>query len=150
MGICPYNQHLSAYHDGELPAKMRQDIEYHLPLCGECSAELAQIRHLSAALASAPWPRLSIHQKQDLYALSPTVGEAVSIRISKWTAALAASVLLAASTWVLVRQATTQPAADQTSHWLQVAVNPPQSADPQSDLSLPDWVESNLSTTNQP
>lgn len=150
MGICPYSQHLSAYHDGELPAQMRQDVEHHLPLCAACSAELEQYRQLSAALASAPWPRLSIRQKQELYALSPTVGEAVSIRIAKWTAALAASVLLAASTWVLVRQATAQPAADPTSQWLQVAVNPPQSADPQSDLALPDWVESNLSTANQP
>lgn len=150
MTTCPYSEHLSAFHDGELPAQMRQDIEHHLPLCAACAAELEQLRHLSAAIASAPWPRLSIRQKQDLYALSPTVGEAVSIRISKWTAALAASVLLAASTWVLVRQATTQPAADQTSHWLQVAVSPPQSADPQSDLALPDWVETNLSTANQP
>jgi len=150
MSICPYNQHLCAYHDGELSAEMRQDIENHLPKCAACWAELEQFRRLSAVLAAAPVPRLSARQKQDLYALSPSVGEAVYLRIAKWTAAVAASVMLAASLWVLVKQGTTQPAADATSHWLQVAVNPPQSADPQSDAPLPDWVESNLSTADQP
>lgn len=146
MSTCPYSQHVSAYHDGELSNGLLQDVENHLPQCAACSAELEQFRRLSAVLSAAPVPRLSAQAKENLHALAPSIGEAAYLRIAKWTTALAASVLLAASAWALLSQRGAQPQVEAQANWHQVALNPPQSADPQTDLRLPDYVETALAT----
>lgn len=152
MDACPFESQLSAYQDGELSPEKRQELERHLATCPPCAAHLDQLRRISAILSTAPVPRLSPAARQELYALSPQVGEAMYLRIAKWSTALAASIMLAASGWMLAQQRGT-PAnptrTDTAADWTQVAMNPPQSSDPQADLRLPDWVETNLSTTSR-
>jgi len=50
---------LPAYHDGELSAGRRQQVEKHLLTCPDCSAELQAIEDLSALLKAEHSPRLT-------------------------------------------------------------------------------------------
>jgi hypothetical protein len=43
---------LSAYHDGELPAAQRAQVEAHLRTCAACWEQLAQLQTLSALLGT--------------------------------------------------------------------------------------------------
>jgi len=47
---------LTAYHDGELDARRRQQVEAHLPECAECRRELEALQALRQVLASEPVP----------------------------------------------------------------------------------------------
>lgn len=121
METCPYSPQISAYHDGELAGEARRQLEEHLgSACPACAAELEQWRRLSAVIAAAPIPHLPEAARQHLYQLAPTVREAGFIRLAEWTTALAASVLIAVSTWMMVnRQQRPTPVADSgVSPWL--------------------------------
>ena len=50
---------LPAYHDGELSAGRRQQVEKHLQSCPDCRAELQAIADLSALLITDHSPRLT-------------------------------------------------------------------------------------------
>jgi anti-sigma factor RsiW len=103
METCPYSPQISAYHDGELTGDARRQLEEHLgTACPACAAELEQWRHLSALIVAAPIPRLSSVARAKLYQLAPTVREAGFIRLAEWTTALAASVLIAVSAWMMI------------------------------------------------
>src|SRR5689334_24320321 len=108
MDTCSYSMQLSAYHDGELSPSEREQLERHVAACPACAAELEQFRRLSALLDTAPRPRLSDESRRELYALAPQVEEAGYLRIAKWMTAMAASVMLAASVWVMSHQPGTQ------------------------------------------
>ena len=146
MDTCSYGCQLSAYHDGELPSEQRERVERHLAGCAACAADLEQYRRLSTLLAAAPRPHLTSEKKQDLYALSPQVEEAGYLRIAKWTTAMAASVMLAASVWVMSHQQQTQPFSNVPSAWEQDAINPP--TDASGDPRFAEMVVKGLSTDN--
>jgi anti-sigma factor RsiW len=52
------HNYLSAYLDGEVPVKLRQEVAAHLATCAACRAELAALEKLENALGSlsAPMP----------------------------------------------------------------------------------------------
>ena len=128
MDTCSYSMQLSAYHDGELSSSEREQLERHVAACPACAAELEQFRRLSALLDTAPRPRLSDESRRELYALAPQVEEAGYLRIAKWMTAMAASVMLAASVWVMSHQPGTQAFSDVPRAWEQDAINPPTDA----------------------
>ena len=147
MESCSYSLQLSAYHDGELPRQQREALEQHVAECAACAAELEQYRRLSALLAAAPLPRLGGESRQQLYALAPQVEEAGYLRIAKWTTAMAASVMLAASVWVMSHQPGTQAFSNVPSAWEQDAINPP--TDASADPRFAELVVNGLSTDNR-
>jgi anti-sigma factor RsiW len=105
METCPYSPQISAYHDGELTGEARRQLEEHLSsACPACAAELEQWRRLSTLIVSAPIPHLPQTAKAKLYQLAPTVREAGFIRLAEWTTALAASVLIAVSGWMMINR----------------------------------------------
>jgi anti-sigma factor RsiW len=59
MNECEQSEKISAYHDGELPAALRQEIERHLEQCLRCQAELEELRELSASVRALPMPQAS-------------------------------------------------------------------------------------------
>lgn len=156
METCPYSLQLSAYHDGELSEAQRRQVEQHLDShCPACAVELQQWQRLSSLLALAPALRLPVAAREELYKLAPVVREAGFIRLAEWTTALAASVLVAVSAWMVVghKAATPTPqlaptqVADNTT-WVQVFKNPNQNldtvADAGSEAQFSDWVVNNL------
>lgn len=143
MDTCPYSMQLSAYHDGEMPPGEREQFEGHLARCGACAAELDQFRRLSAILTGAPRPRLSAESREVLYSLAPQVEAAGYLRIAKWVTAMAASVMLAASVWVMSHQRGAQPFSDVPRAWEQDAINPP--TDASTDTQFAQLVVNGLS-----
>lgn len=103
MAPCDFRSRLNAYHDGELTAEEMELFERHVQSCGDCAAELAEIRRLSSLFddfASRPVeePAVSrIHEAVD--ALDQT--ESGTLRIAGVLTALAASVLVVASVWLM-------------------------------------------------
>jgi anti-sigma factor RsiW len=153
MDMCPYSLQLSAYHDGELPEARRRELEQHLQTaCAPCQAELRQWRRLSTLLTSPTAPQLSEEARQSLYRLAPMVREAGFVRVAKWATALAASVLLAVSGWMVVsRQGSeaVQPVQTVASSSLrQFVLNPSPSTDllteDKAEPHFPDWVVTDL------
>jgi anti-sigma factor RsiW len=57
---------LGAYHDGELPGRMRKHVEVHLDTCAQCRAALLDLEALSRMLAlyRVPDPANSAQQFQ--------------------------------------------------------------------------------------
>jgi hypothetical protein len=52
--MCPENEHLTAYFDGELAAADLARFEAHLPGCSLCPGELALLRRSLPALGTLP------------------------------------------------------------------------------------------------
>ncbi|HSU66498.1 MAG TPA: zf-HC2 domain-containing protein [Tepidisphaeraceae bacterium] len=155
MDTCPYSLQLSAYHDGELSEAQRRQVEQHLEsACPACAAELQQWQRLSSLLASAPALRLPVAAREELYKLAPVVREAGFIRLAEWTTALAASVMIAASAWLVVGHkavaptSVTAPTQVADNSWVPIFKNPNQNldtvADAGSEAQFSDWVVTNL------
>ena len=51
-------QHLSAYHDGELPLEIQAAVVRHVEGCSECSRRLAQLQELSRITAELSTPEV--------------------------------------------------------------------------------------------
>ena len=43
MASCPFNEQISAFHDGEVDDARRAEIERHLRDCPSCAAELNRL-----------------------------------------------------------------------------------------------------------
>lgn len=61
----PIREWIPAYHDGELTAALREQVEAHLPTCADCRADLAELRALSGLLHEAP---LALSETADAFA----------------------------------------------------------------------------------
>lgn len=113
METCPYSPQISAYHDGQLADEVRLQVEQHLnSACPACALELQQWRRLSSLIFASAAPALPEGVRKNLYKLAPAVREASFIRLAEWTTALAASVLIAVSAWMMIGR---QPSGAQPS-----------------------------------
>lgn len=122
MEMCPYSQQISAYHDGELAGEERLRLEQHLnSACPACALELQQWRRLSSLILSATAPALPESARRKLYQLAPAVRDASFIRLAEWTTALAASVLIAVSAWMMIGRQSAGPATGEPAPWKTVA-----------------------------
>jgi len=154
MNTCSYGSIVDAYHDGELSPEARTAFEQHLVSCPPCQADLAQTRQLAAWITSAPKQMLSSTARQALFDLAPMIGERAYLRIAEWTTALAASVLIAASCWLMFsgKPQTSSP-DQQASTFMPVFLNPPKehdAADVPDDPKLVDWVTTNVAVAQNP
>jgi anti-sigma factor RsiW len=122
METCPYSPQISAYHDGELADEARCQLEQHLTsACPACVLELQQWRKLSSMLISMAAPALPDRARQKLYRLAPVVREASFIRLAEWTTALAASVLIAVSAWMMISRQSSSAHSTEPARWTTVA-----------------------------
>ena len=110
---------LPAYHDGELSAARRRQVEAHLPGCPACSAELEALHDLSALLKTDPAPE---HASSERFAaqvqlLLPhrTAPVPAAARLPRWV--LAAPLLLIV-VWAFLQSALWITAAMLSTDWL--------------------------------
>ena len=154
MQSCPYSVQVSAYYDDELPLAQRQEVEAHLYQCAACADELRQLRRISELLAAAPVPHLDANQKNELYALAPATREFAYMRIAEWVSAVAAAVLLAASSWMIYRNVPSNvpPVASGESASIEYAFNPQDATAPdaQSASTFGVFVVNDLSASERP
>ena len=53
MATCEYERHLSAFHDGELPAGLAAEMERHLEACQACRDELRRLKGISSFISAS-------------------------------------------------------------------------------------------------
>ncbi len=100
---CTFEEELTAYVDGELPAARRVEVEAHLGTCADCRATEALLRRAMAPVASLPEfvPSASLRREvlAKVDALPPTLGERLRALLRPGvlvpTAVLAGAALLA-------------------------------------------------------
>ncbi len=139
---CPEELRLSAYHDGELPAADRADVDRHLLGCPPCRAYVADLGRTSAWLATAaaasvaglsPLARARLHRRVDA-----TLEQGL-VRFGWRLSGLAAAVVLAGSAWMTWAAGAAAPAGTATVATLPpwVAVQAAAGADPVSASQPP-------------
>jgi anti-sigma factor RsiW len=144
MNDCPHVQRLGAYHDGELSGEARAQIEQHLRQCPACTAELRRLGRLSELLSAATATRIPpaalrrLHQGLDAVPMSDLR------RVAEVCGAIAASILLVCSIYLVK----TQPALGPIPLWETVAVarQEPPTAAPEEQLGQ--WIVEDLSGKN--
>jgi len=106
MSECKYHQLLGAYHDGELDAVTALDVEAHVKTCPACSADLRAIGSLAGLIHQSekgegvrPQELRRMHEAISVVAAEGR--EAPLLRIAGGLAAMAASVLIISSVWLV-------------------------------------------------
>jgi anti-sigma factor RsiW len=142
MQPCSYIPRISAYHDGELPADRRAEIELHLRGCDQCAAELTDLRRLSQLLGAQAVPSLSPAGAQRLHGQIDEMTSRSLIRFVEMLSGVAAALLIASSLWAL---RTTSVTAEPLPPWQQAAVTlqPAASNQPQAIRTV-EWMVSEL------
>jgi anti-sigma factor RsiW len=113
MAACAYSQErLGAYYDGQLDAAGREEVERHLRACGACAERLAEWRGMSTLFAEAQGPRLSQIGLHRLHVNLDLMIDRGLLRLVRGLSAIAASVLLVGTLWLVhSRPVTSEPAA---------------------------------------
>jgi anti-sigma factor RsiW len=124
MSTCPKSSRLSLYHDGQLRAEQRGQIEEHLITCAECAAELDDIRYLSEQLAEAVLPPAPHSLIRRLHACADRLDQLTLARFVRRLTAIAAAVFLIAAIYMVrAQQSPARPAVELTP-WEQKAIAP--------------------------
>jgi anti-sigma factor RsiW len=112
MNACEFNSMLGRYHDGELSAGQYAQFEQHLAGCGECPAELEQLRAISRALRAESMPHATAMFMARLESMASNVEDVTVVRFVRRLTAAAAAILLAATLqWSLHSPPAVQPVA---------------------------------------
>jgi anti-sigma factor RsiW len=102
MAHCEYADRLTRYHDGELSAERRRELDAHLAGCARCAAELRKLRGLSGLLSEAHAPAAPKGMTERLHRAVAAAGGTGVIRLCR-AASLAAAALLVACAVVTLR-----------------------------------------------
>lgn len=117
MKRCSYSDKIEAYHDGELDAPGRLEVERHLAECAACAEELSELRGLSEAFAAVPDVHLSQMGRHRLRGRIDQVMTGGLMRTAWMLSGLAASVLVVGSLWLARAEQSPQAAPP----WVEVA-----------------------------
>ena len=100
MPACQFELFLDAYHDGELDGRASGRLARHVRDCRECNAELREMRRLSRLLGDLRPDGITAVQRDRLHeSLDRRFSEPI-LRIVKFMAAAAASILIVTGTWL--------------------------------------------------
>lgn len=130
---------VSAYHDGEMNATDAAAMERHLAECPACAAELTELAGMSRLFAENQPPRLSQIALHRLHNKADDLARADVIRVARVLQAIAASVLVAASIWLMQSSPAVSPLASNSS--------PSPVAQDQSQV--PPWLDVAVTATAQ-
>jgi anti-sigma factor RsiW len=106
----PHRHRLNAYHDAELGDAEARELERHLETCPSCAAELDEILKVSEAFAGLVPSGISRAAMARAHAAADDACERVEsaargrrllVRVASVLTAVAASVLVVASAWLL-------------------------------------------------
>jgi anti-sigma factor RsiW len=106
---------LQAYHDGELAAVERAQVEAHLNDCAECRSALAELRQLSSMFAEVSLPEIpdrAMSRMHGVWIKSRVTSDRAVRRITGWMTAAAAAVLALGLLQTPITQRTTEARVD--------------------------------------
>jgi anti-sigma factor RsiW len=101
MSDCTFSQQLGAYHDGELDAIRRGEVERHLAQCADCATALRQMQSMSGWLADAPAPHLSQISLRRVHRRVESVMDEGLLWTARVLSGIAAAVLIVGSIWLV-------------------------------------------------
>jgi anti-sigma factor RsiW len=142
---CEMDKLIGPYHDRELDAQRRDEVERHLATCPHCASHLASLRRISARLGAVPLADISLSEQSRIHRMlnraTVELADRAILRMALPLAALAAVLLVVTSVWLAdtMKSSGSQAASDQASalagdDWEHVAVTL------QSDSRMPDWM----------
>jgi hypothetical protein len=130
MTECNYRSRLSAYHDGELAPQPARELERHIESCPACTAELAELRNVSALFAVFSEERMSRAALARAHDAVEGNAQPSLLRIAGLLAGLAASAMVIGTAWLWETPASPKlhhgpfvvvPTAPKDPQWLLVA-----------------------------
>ena len=145
MSGCGNAQRLSAYHDGELSAEERADIEAHLRRCPACAAALERLRRLSRLVETAGRTEMPAPSLARLHRAVDDLPAADVGRLAKAILAVAASILMICGLWLW--QANGGESPDTLPVWETVAGGS-QASVADTEAQLAQWIIRDLERTN--
>ena len=150
MASCEHNRRIGAYHDGELGAQERGQLEEHIRGCPSCARELEQLRCLSGLLAAAELPQMSPDAMERLHEGVGAAGEVFVLRTAERLTAVAAALLAVCGIWLWQTAGGRDAGAEGVEAWEIAAVSPQTGAlaEAGADEMLVRWVVSDLAREN--
>jgi len=103
MAECPNKQQLGAYYDRQLDTAAQHAVEAHLASCGDCQREVAALAQISQLLDASPVPVFAGAVQCRLHASAPAIVDRPLRRMAWIVDAIAASILVATSTYMITR-----------------------------------------------
>jgi anti-sigma factor RsiW len=101
MASCGFENKIAAYHDGELDAAQRANVEMHLGQCEDCRRALSELRAMSGLFATSEQPRLSQISRYRLHRSVDAAMDQGLLRLAWTMSGIAASVVLLGSAWLM-------------------------------------------------
>jgi anti-sigma factor RsiW len=101
MSDCPDQSRIEAYHDRELSGAEAAALEAHLRECSDCAAEMARLRELSGVLATGRPEEILPIELARIHRAVERSDDRSLLRFSAAISAVAASVLIISSVWLL-------------------------------------------------
>ena len=139
MTSCDFEILIGPYHDQELEEDRAAEMAKHIVDCRSCAEHLAEVRRISGVINRIPLDPISGIERSRMYQLVDQLPrratESAIIRMAGSLAALAASVLLITSIWLMgtggsrniarpvgsiitISQTGTDQANSNLSHWM--------------------------------
>jgi anti-sigma factor RsiW len=150
---CEKFAQVHAYHDGELGAGARAEVESHLAACAACAALLADLRGLTRMIADAPLAAMPDRLASRFHGAwyQAAAADRGALRTVSWLTGAAAALLVGAILmWPHARP--TAPAA-RSNAWEIAAVTPPTSGEPHAGseedaklVRVAQWIANDLSS----
>jgi hypothetical protein len=100
MATCSFSNLVEACRDDELDSTRRDQFQNHLPGCGSCNAELAELAALSGWFSAAPVPHFSQFSMHRLHSHISMVMEERLLGMARMVSGIAAAILLVCSVWL--------------------------------------------------
>lgn len=156
MESCTFTSRIGAFHDGELPADLRQRLESHLESCAACREEAEALSLVSGVFRQPDSQDLT---PLELARLRQVVCRSVAweespIRLFGGLLAVAASIIIVCGAWWHAAPPAAPPqtwSVSETPEWERTAMNlrtdgePVVGRDATTDPNLADWMVTWLS-----
>lgn len=122
MNRCERLQQAGAYHDGELTPDERTSFESHLPGCGECRAELAELARMSALFAAARIPDMPQRTRERLHGNAVAAPQRGVLKLAEQLIAAAAVITVACGGLLWRGAGTDESGSANDTAWRKAAV----------------------------
>lgn len=114
MTACAFSSRIAAFHDGELPRPLMQEMYRHLAGCASCRTELSQLQGISKMLVNASVAcdssDLTPAELSRFHAAIDAEPEPAVFSLAGPLALIAASVLVICGVWVMALPNPNRPA----------------------------------------
>jgi anti-sigma factor RsiW len=146
-----FNSQLEAYHDGELDAAQRQQVELHLGDCAICARVLRSLQSMSRSMQALPMAEMSADAMTRLHAEVDRTMDRSLLPLARSFVGIAAAILMVATAglWWMHPAHASAPQAWEGAMLVSQGNDLSQSANSGPTIE-PDLIVADLSRSNRP